>query len=115
MAQFKLDALLPQAEKIAKEALTDLEEVGGEVSMLAKRALALQLVAATQKMLGANTAFLEKSVAAAYHNLVVASSAATARKVQGLFATIATVAVDAIWSAAGLPEIPEQPTLDFED
>ena len=111
MGQFKTDALMGQAEAVAAKALSDLEEVGGEVAVLAKKALSLQIVAASQKLLGIDTSFIEKSVAAAYKNLTVVASVATARKVQSVFRDIAGIAVDSLWAAAGLPEVQPQARL----
>ncbi len=91
------------AASVADAALADLGDFGSEVSLLAQRVIAQQVLVLTSGLAGHNTVLADAALKASYQNLAVASSAKAAKKVNAAFKEILTAAVGVAFEAAGLP------------
>lgn len=96
-------ALKSLAASVADNALADLGDFGAEVSLLAQRVLAQQVLVLTEGLAGKDTTLADAALKATYQNLAVAGSAKTAKEVNGAFKEFLTAAVGIAFEAAGLP------------
>lgn len=91
------------ADAVAAQVTGELGEYGKEVSILAQRAVAQQVLLLSEKLAGHDTTLGEAALAATYQNLAVGSSAKTAKATNAAFKKLVTAAVATVFEAAGLP------------